>query len=99
MKGKEGPCLLLLKGIPSTAVAFVDWFNSAEWLRRSVTRVYLFPPEQPSHCAPTLQALLSRVVDATEAQQRAQVLRLQCSPRTNEMPVIVRPPCVCHGQG
>lgn len=91
VRGKDGPCLLLLKGIRSTAADFLEWFESAEWLRRCVTRVYFFPVEEPKHCAPSLAELLRKVVDATKPPERATTLRLQCLPRTNEMPVIVRP--------
>eukprot|EP00892_Ulva_mutabilis_P003792 jgi/Ulvmu1/1785/UM119_0003.1 len=87
--GRVGPCLLLLKGIPSPAAEFLAWFDEAQWLRRCVTRVYLFPPEQPSHCAPNLEDLLRKVVASTDPQQRMQPLRLQCSPRTSEMAIIL----------
>lgn len=89
--GKNGPGLLLLKGIPSTSQAFLEWFDAAEWLRRCVTRVYLFPVEEETQCAPTLKELLRKVVDATHPHLRAAPLRLQCSPRSNEMDAIVCP--------
>lgn len=92
LKGREGPCTLYLKNLSCHYTEFLRWFSEAGWLLRSVTRVYLFPPEAASHCAPTMQELAAKVI----ADGRRQcTLRLQVAPKNQEFAfgVCIALPC------
>jgi hypothetical protein len=86
-KGRDGPCILYLKNLACEYSEFVHWFAQSEWLLRSATRLYLFPPEAPSYCAPTMQELADKIIARGKVQCK---LRLQVAPRKNEIPLGVR---------
>jgi hypothetical protein len=82
--GRCGPCMLYLKNMPCSYKAFLEWYEDASWLRRCCTRVYLFPPESPSHCAPNKEELLEKIIKKGKC---ACAIRLQAAPRTEEIPI------------
>ena len=86
-KGKEGPCTLYLKNMVCQYEDFVHWFAESDWLLRSATRVYLFPPESPCYSAPTMQALAEKLI-ADGSRHRK--LRLQVAPKNQELAFGVR---------
>lgn len=87
VKGKEGPCTVYLKNLPCQYEDFVFWFSESDWLLRSTTRLYLFPPESPCHCAPTMQALAEKLI--ADGSRHCK-LRLQLAPKNQELAFGVR---------